>query len=93
MIKTFNCKETEKIFNRNFSRKLPTSIQRTSLKKLNIIHAATSINDLRIPPSNHLERLKGSRKNQHSIKINKQWRICFKWKENDAYELEITDYH
>lgn len=93
MIKNFKCKETEKIFNRNKSKKLPTNIQKTALRKLTMIHAAVLISDLKIPPANHLEQLKGNRKNQHSIRINKQWRICFKWKQNNAYDVEITDYH
>ncbi len=93
MIKKFRCKETEKIFKRNFSRKLPVDIQRVALRKLNIINAAVSIKDLLIPPSNHLKELKGNRKGQYSIRINNQWRICFKWVENDAYDLEIIDYH
>ena len=93
MIKKFRCKETEKIFKRNFSRKLPVDIQRVALRKLNIINAAVSIKDLLIPPSNHLKELKGNRKGQYSIRINNQWRICFKWFENDAYDLEIIDYH
>ena len=93
MIKKFRCKETEKIFKRNFSRKLPVDIQRVALRKLNIINAAVSIKDLLIPPSNHLKDLKGKRKGQYSIRINNQWRICFKWVENDAHDLEIIDYH
>ncbi len=93
MIKKFRCKETEKIFKRNFSRKLPVDIQRVALRKLNIINAAVSIKDLLIPPSNRLKELKGNRKGQYSIRINNQWRICFKWVENDAYDLEIIDYH
>jgi len=93
MIKKFRCKETEKIFKRNFSRKLPVDIQRVALRKLNIINAAVSIKDLLIPPSNHLKELKGKRKGQYSIRINNQWRICFKWVENDAHDLEIIDYH
>jgi len=93
MIKSFKSKETEKIFNREFSLKLPSSIQRTALRKLWMIDAAQSINDLRVPPANHLEQLKGNRNRQHSIRINDQWRICFKWSQSDAYEVEITDYH
>ena len=93
MIKVFRCKETEKLFNRIRSKKFPADIQRTALRKLIMIHAAASLNDLRVPPSNHLERLKGDRKNQYSIRINDQWRICFKWIASDAYDVEITDYH
>ena len=93
MIKTFRSKETEKIFNREFSSKLPSNIQRTALKKLWMLDAAPDINSLRVPPSNHLEALKGERKGQHSIRINKQWRICFVWNNGDAFDVEIVDYH
>jgi toxin HigB-1 len=72
---------------------LPQNIQRTARKKLVIIDAASDLNDLRIPPGNRLEALKGNRKGQHSIRINDQWRICFKWNDGDAYDVEITDYH
>lgn len=93
MIKTFKCKETEKLFNRIKSRKLPTDIQKIALRKLNMIHAAVYINDLRVPPANHLEQLKGRRKGQYSIRINDQWRICFNWDQHLAYNVEIIDYH
>ncbi len=93
MIKSFKNKEAEKIFNRTKSLKLPADIQKIALRKLVMVHAAVSINDLRIPPSNHLEQLKGDKKGTHSIRINNQWRICFKWIQNDAYDVEIIDYH
>jgi proteic killer suppression protein len=93
MIKSFACKETQKIFGRHFSRKLPPNIQKKARLKLLLIDAATNLNDLIIPPGNRLEELKGDRKGQHSIRINNQWRICFVWKEGDAYHVEITDYH
>jgi len=93
MIKSFRDKETEKIFNRQFSGKLPQKIQRVARKKLVILDAAPRLNDLRIPPGNQFEALKGDRKGQHSIRINDQWRICFKWSDGDAYDVEITDYH
>ncbi len=93
MIKSFRNKETEKIFNRQFSSKLPQNIQRVARKKLVILDAAPRLNDLRIPPGNQFEALKGDRKGQHSIRINDQWRICFKWIDGDAYDVEITDYH
>ena len=93
MIKSFRCKETEKIFNCEFSRKLPSDIQQIALRKLNYLHAAKNLKDLMIPPSNFLEGLTGDRKGQHSIRINKQWRICFVWRGEDAYNVEITDYH
>ena len=93
MIKSFKDKETEKIFNRYFSKKLPQSIQRSALLQLRSLNQARNIKDLRNPPSNHLEKLRGNRKGQHSIKINDQWRICFVWDGNDSYEVEIADYH
>jgi proteic killer suppression protein len=93
MIKSFQEKEAERIFNRQFSAKLPQSVQRLARKKLIILDAATGLNDLRIPPGNRLEALKGDRKGRHSMRINDQWRICFKWKAGDAYDVEITDCH
>jgi len=93
MIKSFRDKETKKIFNRLFSRKLPQNIQHIARRKLVILDAAPELNALRIPPGNKLESLKRERKDQHSIRINDQWRICFNWKAGDAYHVEITDYH
>lgn len=93
MIKSFRDKETEKILNRQFSDKLPQNIQRVARKKLVILDAAPRLNDLLIPPGNQFESLKGDRKGQHSIRINDQWRICFKWSYGDAHDVEITDYH
>lgn len=93
MIKSFNCKETEKIYNRLFSRKLPQGIQKVALNKLWMLDATTALEDLRIPPSNHLEGLRDDRKGQHSIRINQQWRICFKWHDGNSYNVEIVDYH
>ena len=93
MIKSFRDKETEKIFNRLFSRKLPQNIQHIARRKLLILDAAPELKALRIPPGNKLESLKRERKDQHSIRINDQWRICFNWKAGDAYNVEITDYH
>ncbi len=93
MIKSFRDKEAEKIFNRQHSGKLPQNIQHIARKKFVILDAAPELNDLRIPPGNRLEALKGKRKGQHSIRINDQWRICFKWSDGDAYDVEITDYH
>jgi len=93
MIKTFKCKETEKIFQGRSSCKLPQSLQRTAAIKLMMLNAATVLETLRIPPSNNLEVLRGGRAGQHSIRINKQWRICFLWQGNDAYNVEIVDYH
>jgi toxin HigB-1 len=93
LIKSFRDKETEKIFNRQFSGKLKQNIQRVARKKLVILDAAPELNDLQIPPGNRLEALNGNRKDQHRIRINDQWRICFKWSHGDAYDVEITDYH
>ena len=93
MIESFRCKETEKILGRQFSRKLPTSIQRIAFRKLRMLNRSSTIQDLRVPPSNHLEALSGKRKGQYSIRINRQWRICFNWKDNSAYNVEIVDYH
>jgi proteic killer suppression protein len=93
MIESFACKETEKIFNRQFSGKLPTSIQPIAFRKLRMLNRSSSIQDLRVPPANRLEALSGKRKGQRSIRINQQWRICFEWKEGNAYKVEIVDYH
>ncbi len=93
MIKSFKGKETEKVYSREGSRKLPVDIQQTALRKLRMVNNARNLNDLRIPPANNLEKLKGDRDNQYSIRINERWRICFKWKDGDAQEVEITDYH
>ena len=93
MIKTFKCKETEKIFHREYSRKLPRDIQRVAFRKLRMIGRSTTLRDLRAPPANRLEKLSGKRKGQYSIHINDQWRICFRWIDNNALEVEITGYH
>ena len=93
MIRSFKDKETERIFNRDGSRRIPADIQRSVLRKLLILHGATDINDLKVPPGNRLEALKGDRKGQHSIRINDQWRICFQWKGGNAENVEIADYH
>lgn len=93
MIKSFKCKETEKLFNLIGSRKFPSEIIRSARRKLEILEAASALIDLRIPPSNHLEKLKGDREGQYSIRINLQWRICFIWNNGDAFDVEIVDYH
>ena len=93
MIKSFRCRETEKIFHREFSRKFPRDIQEHAFMKLNAIDAAAEVEDLRLPPSNRLEALKGERKGQYSIRINNQWRICFEWRNSNAEQVEIVDYH
>ncbi len=93
MIGSFACKETEKIFNGKFSSKLPQSIQRLTARKLDYLDSAGDLEDLRSPPGNRLEALKDDRAGQHSIRINDQWRICFVWRDNNAYDVEIADYH
>jgi proteic killer suppression protein len=93
MIKSFKSKEAEKLFQGRFSSKLPQAIQRSAAIELEVLNAATVLETLRVPPSNYLEELQGDRKGQHSIRINKQWRICFIWKGNDAFDVEIVDYH
>ncbi|MDD5095638.1 MAG: type II toxin-antitoxin system RelE/ParE family toxin [Dehalococcoidia bacterium] len=94
MIRSFSDKETEALYRfRRVSKKLPRDIQERARKKLRILNAAKTLNDLKIPPGNQLEALKKERKGQHSIRINDQWRICFTWRQTDAYDVEITDYH
>lgn len=93
MIKTFRGRDTERLFRRERSRNLPPDLQRTALRKLRILDAATNLNDLKVPPGNCLEKLSRDRLGQHSIRINDQWRICFRWSGADAYDVEIVDYH
>ena len=93
MIKSFRSPEAEKIFRREYVRKLPHDIQRTALRKLWMIDAAPDLTSLRVPPGNRLEALAGNRAGQHSIRINDQWRICFRWREGHAHDVEIVDYH
>ena len=93
MIKSFRDKEIEKILNRHFSGKLLQNIQHLARRKLVMLDAASVLKDLRVPPGNRLEALRGGRKGQHSIRINDQWPICFKWKGRDAHDVEIADYH
>ena len=93
MIKSFADKETEKLYNQMFSRKLPQDIQRVALRKLIMIDNAECLEDLKVPPANRLEALSGNRKGQYSIRINNQYRICFAFKGNCFYDVEIVDYH
>lgn len=93
MIKSFGDKETEKIWNGTYSKKFPTEIQHIARRKLRMINSAQDIDDLRIPPGNRLEKLKGDLQNFWSIRINNQWRIIFTWEENNALEVQIIDYH
>jgi len=93
MIKSFRCKETEKLFNRQRSKKLPQDIQAVAFRKLRMLNRSNTFNDLRVPPGNHLEKLSGDREGQYSIRINSQYRICFEWFNGDASNVEIVDYH
>ncbi len=93
VIKTFKNDDTEKIYQRQRSRKFPADIQQVTLRKLRMLNNSVSINDLRVPPANRLEKLSGNRAGQWSIRINDQWRICFRWEGSDAYDVEVTDYH
>lgn len=93
MIKSFKSDEAERLFNREYVRKLPHAIQRVAMRKLWMIHAAPDLMSLRVPPGNRLEALVGNRLGQYSIRINDQWRICFKWIDGDAHEVGIVDYH
>jgi toxin HigB-1 len=93
MIKSFKSEETEKIFRGQFSRKLPQDIQRAAARKLEQLHAATMLDTLCVPPGNRLEALTHARQGQHSIRVNDQWRVCFVWRDGDAYDVEIVDYH
>ncbi len=93
MIQTFRDKETRRINDRIRSSVLPNDIQQIAYRKLRMINNAQNLNDLRIPPANRLEKLYGKRVGQYSIRINQQWRICFEWREGNAYNVEIVDYH
>jgi proteic killer suppression protein len=93
MIRSFRDKEAEKIFKRQRSSKFPEILQRVVLRKLRMLNRAENLHDLRVPPANRLEKLKGDRLGQHSIRINDQWRICFIWHDRDVFQVEIVDYH
>lgn len=93
MIKTFGNKDTEKIYRSERVSKMPLDIQKIGLRKLIMLDYSTGLKDLLIPPSNRLEKLKGDLKDYYSIRINNQWRIIFKWEDNNAYEVKIIDYH
>ena len=92
MIRSFRCKETKRLFDRLPSRRW-RSIERVVRRKLEMLNAVTSLADLAVPPRNRLEALKGDRRGQHSIRINDQWRLCFVWRDGDAYDVEVVDYH
>ena len=93
VIESYGNKETRKLFGRESSRRIPKDIQRVAFRKLRMLHRATTLDDLRVPPGNHLEPLEGKRKGEYSIRINDQWRICFVWRDGNAYDVEIVDYH
>lgn len=93
MIKLFGNKETEKIYKGFVSRNYPPDIQQIARRKLKMLHASQNLNDLRVPPSNRLEKLKGGLSSYHSIRVNQQWRIIFIWHENDALDVQLVDYH
>jgi proteic killer suppression protein len=93
VIKTFKCAETYKIWKGEVSKKIAQNIQNTVRRKLRMMNNAYNINDLRIPPANHLEKLKGNRKNQYSIKVNDQFRICFEFQDGNCFNIETVDYH
>jgi proteic killer suppression protein len=93
VIKSFRDRDTERVFHRERVRRWSESVLRAALRKLLLLDAAEGLNDLRVPPGNRLERLRGAREGQHSMRINDQWRICFRWRDGDAYDVEIVDYH
>lgn len=93
MIRSFRDQETERVFNRLRSRRLPPEVARAALRKLLLLHAAVSVDDLKVPPGNRLEKLTRDRAGQFSVRVNDQWRICFSWIEGEAHDVEIVDYH
>jgi proteic killer suppression protein len=93
VIRSFRDKDTERLFDRQPVRKLGADLQRVALRRLRQVDAAANLEDLRSPPGNRLEKLRGDRSGRHSIRINDQWRVCFRWSDGDAYEVEIVDYH
>ena len=93
MIKTFRDTETELLWSDEFSRRIPVNIHKVAFRKLQLLNAAVVLTDLLVPPGNRLEALKGDRRGQHSIRINDQYRICFEWRDGNAYDVEIADYH
>jgi proteic killer suppression protein len=93
VIRSFRDRDAERLFNREPAKRIGPEVQKIALRKLRMLDAATSLEDLRVPPANRLEKLKGGREGQHSIRVNKQWRICFRWRSGDAHDVEIVDYH
>ena len=93
MIQSFACADTERLFHRQRPKRLPRSLHRVAFRKLRMLHRAQTLQDLRVPPGNRLESLKGDRKGQYSIRVNDQFRICFAWRSGDAFDVEMVDYH
>ena len=93
MIQSFACADTERLFHRERPKRFPQRLHRAALRKLRMLHRATGLQDLRVPPGNRLESLKGNRKGQYSIRVNDRFRICFAWKSGDAFDVEMVDYH
>ncbi len=93
MIKTFRDADTERLWKEQPARRIPATLRKVALRKLQLVNAAGALGDLAVPPGNRLERLRGDREGQHSIRINDQYRVCFEWREGNAYNVEITDYH
>ena len=93
MIQSFKCKETAKIFEIGFSRKFPVDIQKSAIIRLSMLNRSVKLDDLKVPPSNRLEKLYGDKEGQYSIRINDKYRLCFRWMDSNAYDVEITDYH
>ena len=93
MIRSFRDRDTERLAQRERVKKWSSELQKAALRKLRMVDAADEVTDLRVPPGNRLERLKGDRAGQYSIRINDQWRVCFRWKQGNAYDVEIVDYH
>lgn len=93
MIRSFGSKDTERIWHQHYVKRIDRAVQQATLRKLELIHAAKDVKDLRVPPGNRLERLSGNRRGQHSIRVNAQWRLCFVWREGGAEDVELIDYH
>ena len=93
MIRSFACRQTETLFRRQRPKRFPAEILRAALRKLVMLDSAARLEDMRVPPGNRLEALKGDKQGRHSIRVNDQWRICFTWRDGNAYEVEIADYH
>ena len=93
MIRSFRDRDAERLFERQRIKRLGPEVQRVAPRKLRMLDAAVGLEDLRVPPGDRLERLRGDRAGQHSIRVNERWRICFRWRNGDAYDVEIVDYH